>query len=135
MAKAMKRKAVAAKATKKKATTAKTMKKTTESVIQHHVQALMSRDLDEILKDYCEESVLCTPMGTAKGLKGIRESFIAALGMLTPEAMGNMKAIKQDIQGEYAYALWSALPAVKLGSDTFHVHNGIIIMQSFVGQM
>ena len=134
-AKAPKKKAVAAKATKKKTATTKATKKTTESVLQHHVQALMARDLDEILKDYCEESVLCTPMGTTKGLKGIRESFTGALGMLTPEAMGNMKSIKQDIHGEYAYALWSALPTVKFAGDTFHVHNGIIIMQTFVGQV
>ncbi len=110
-------------------------KATTESVLQHHVQALMSRDLDEILKDYCEDSVMCTPMGTAKGIKGIRESFTAALGMLTPEAMANMKTTKQEIHGDYAYILWSALPAVPFGGDTFHVHNGIIMMQSFVGQM
>lgn len=110
-------------------------KTTTESVLKHHVQALMSRNLDEILKDYCEDSVMCSPMGTAKGLKGIRETFTAALGMLPPEAMANMKTIKQDIDGEYAYVLWSALPVVKFAGDTFHVHNGIIIMQSFVGQM
>jgi ketosteroid isomerase-like protein len=110
-------------------------KATTESVIQHHVQALMSRNLDEIMKDYCEDSVMCSPMGVSKGLKGIRESFTGALGMLTPEAMGNMKSIKQDIVGEYAYALWSALPAVKFAGDTFHIHNGKILMQSFISPM
>jgi ketosteroid isomerase-like protein len=110
-------------------------KTTTESVLKHHVQALMSRDLDEIMKDYCKDSVLCTPGGISKGLKDIREGFTAALGMLPPEAMANMKTIKQDIDGEYAYVLWSALPTVKFAGDTFHVHNGIIIMQSFVGQM
>ena len=133
-AKATKKKAVTAKATKKKAATAKATKKTTESVLQHHVQALMARNLEEIIKDYCEDSLLCTPMGTTKGLKGIRESFTMALGMLTPEAMGNMKSIKQDIHGEYAYVLWSALPAVTFAGDTFHVRNGKIIMQTFVGQ-
>jgi len=132
--KATKKKTVAVRATKKKTVAVKATKKTTESVLQHHVRALMSRDLDEILKDYCEESVLCTPMGTAKGLKGIRESFVAALGMLTPEAMGNMKTAKQDINGEYAYVVWSAMPTVKLGSDTFHVRNGVIMLQTFVGQ-
>ena len=133
--KATKKKAVAVKATKKKTVAAKATKKTTESVLQHHVRALMSRDLDEILKDYCEESILCSPMGTSKGLKSIRESFKAALGMLTPQAMGNMKTSKQDINGEYAYVVWTALPTVKLGSDTFHVRNGVILLQTFVAQM
>jgi len=133
-AKAPKKKAVAAKATKKKTATTKATKKTTESVLQHHVQALMARDLDEILKDYCEESVLCTPMGTSKGLKALRESFKAALGMLTPESLANMKSTKQDIIGDYAYVVWTALPTIKLGSDTFHVHDGVIMLQTFVGQ-
>jgi len=134
-AKATKKKTAAVKATKEKAVGVKATKKTTASVIQHHVQALMARNLDEILKDYCEDSVLCSPMGTSKGLKSIRESFKAALGMLTPEAMGNMKTIKQDINGEYVYVIWSALPAVPFGSDTMHVHDGKIIMQTFVTQM
>lgn len=135
VAKATKKKAVAPKATKKKPVAVKATKKTTGSVLQHHLQALLARNLDEIIKDYCEDSVLCLPMGTAKGLKSIRESFTAAIGMLTPEALGNFKTIKQDTDGEYAYILWSALPVVKFAGDTFHVHDGKIIMQTFVSQM
>ena len=134
-AKATKKKVVAAKVPKKKTAAVKATKKTTASVLQHHVQALLARKLDEILKDYCEDSVLCSPMGTSKGLKSIRESFKAALEMFTPESMANMKTIKQDVNGEYVYVIWSALPAVPFGSDTMHIHDGKIIMQTFVSQM
>jgi hypothetical protein len=133
--KATQKKAAGVKATKKKAVATKATKKTTESVVRHHVQALLARNLDELLKDYCEDSVLCSPMGTSKGLKSIRESFKAALGMLTPEAMANMKNIKQDVNGEYVYVIWSALPAVPFASDTFHIHDGKILMQTFVTPM
>ncbi len=109
--------------------------KTTEAVVGHHVQALMAGDIDEIMKDYTEESVVFSPNGTVKGLTAIRGSFTAIVGMLTPEVMGNMKVIKADNSGEYSYTLWSALPAVTFGGDTFHVRNGKIIKQSFVGQM
>lgn len=135
VAKATKKKAIVAKATKKKPVAAKATKKTTESVLQHHMQALLARNLDEILKDYCKASILCTPMGTARGLKEIQDFFAQALSGFTPEALANMKNIRQEIDGDYAYILWSALPVVSFGGDTFHVRDGKIIMQTFVSQM
>jgi ketosteroid isomerase-like protein len=110
-------------------------KNTTEAVLKHHVQALTSRNLDGLMEDYTRDSVLFSPNGASKGLQSIRAGFTAVLGMMTPEAMANMKVIKQDIDGEYAYMLWSAVPVVPFGGDTFYVHNGKIVMQSFVGQM
>jgi hypothetical protein len=133
--KATQKKTVPAKAAKKKTAAVKKAKKTTASVLRHHTQALISRKLDEILKDYCEESLVCTPMGTARGLKEIRDTFMAALNTFTPEALANMKSIRQEINGDYAYILWSALPVVSFGGDTFHVRDGKIIMQTFVSQM
>jgi ketosteroid isomerase-like protein len=105
-------------------------KPTTEAVLQHHGQALMSRNVDELIKDYTEDSVFFTPNGVAKGLKGIRAAFTGLMAMFPPEVSANMKNIKQEIDGEYAYVIWTMLPAVKSGSDTFHVHNGKIMMQS-----
>lgn len=106
-----------------------------EAVLNHHVQALISRNIDNIMEDYTDDSVVFTPTATFKGLQGIRAGFTAMLGMFTPEVLANMKANKQEIEGEYAYVLWSALPAVPFGGDTFYVHDGKIIMQSFVGQL
>jgi hypothetical protein len=133
-AKTTKKKLAGAKVTRKKVTAAKAKKKTTGSVLQHHVQALVSRKLDEIMEDYCEQSLLCTPMGTSRGLKEIRDAFAAVLSGFPAEVMANMKNIKQEIHGDYAYILWSALPVVPFGGDTFHIRNGVIMMQTFVGQ-
>jgi len=133
--KATKKKTTITKAAKKKTAAAKATKKTTGLVLQHHLQALLSRKMNEIIKDYCEESLVCTPMGAARGLKEIRDTFTGALQMLTPEAMANMKVSKQEINGDYAYVLWSAPPVVTFAGDTFHVHDGVIMMQTFVGQM
>jgi ketosteroid isomerase-like protein len=141
MAKAIKKKAAPVKATKKKAAPlkakkapAKATKKTTASVLQHHVQALLSRKLDELIKDYCEESVMCTAEGTARGLEGIRAMFGGLMKAFPPEVSANMKNIKQDINGEYAYVIWTMPPAVKLGSDTFHVRDGKIMLQTVIIQ-
>ncbi|MBC7811713.1 MAG: nuclear transport factor 2 family protein [Burkholderiales bacterium] len=108
---------------------------TTESVLGQHVQALVSRNLDSIMADFSDDAVLFSPNGAFKGTENIRAFFTAALEMLAPESMANLTVIKQDIDGEYAYVLWSASPAVSFAGDTFCVHDGKIVLQSFVTQM
>jgi ketosteroid isomerase-like protein len=105
-------------------------KATIEAVMQHHAQALLSGNLDELLKDYTKDSVMFTPMETYKGPERIREAFAGLMKMLPPEAIANFRITKQEIQGEYVYVLWTALPTFPSAGDTFHVRNGKIIMQS-----
>jgi len=107
---------------------------TIEAVLAHHGQALASRNIDDILKDYTPDSVIFAPTGICKGLESIRAAFTGFLGLMTPEAISNMKMIKQDVHDEYVYVIWSALPAVTFGSDTLRIRNGKIIMQSVVFQ-
>ena len=107
-------------------------KATVETVMQHHAQALMSGNLDELLKDYTKDSVLFTPTETFKGLERIKAAFAGMMKMLPPEAIANFKVTKQEIQGEYVYLLWTALPTFPFAGDTFHIHNGKIMMQSVV---
>ena len=107
-------------------------KATVEAVMQHHAQALASGNLDELIKDYIKDSVFFTPIETYKGLEGIKVAFAAMMKMLPPEAKANFKVTKQEIQGEYVYLLWTALPTIPFAGDTFHIHNGKIIMQSGV---
>ena len=105
---------------------------TTEQVMQHHEAALLSGNLDELAKDYTEDSVLITPIETYKGPESIKAAFAAMMSTLTPEALANFKVTKQDVQGEYVYLLWKAPPTFPFAGDTFHVHNGRIMMQSVV---
>jgi ketosteroid isomerase-like protein len=105
-------------------------KATNEAVMQHHGQALLSGNLDELLKDYTRDSVMFTPMETYKGPERIREAFAGLMKMLPPESLANFKVTRQEIQGEYVYLLWMAPPAVPSAGDTFHIHNGKIVMQS-----
>lgn len=105
---------------------------TTEAVMQHHEAALLSGNLDELAKDYTEDSVLFTPIETYKGPESIKAAFAAMMKMLAPEALANFKVTKQDIQGEYVYLLWMAPPTFPFAGDTFHVHDGKIMMQSVV---
>ena len=105
---------------------------TTEQVMQHHEAALLSGNLDELAKDYTEDSVLIVPTETYKGPESIKAAFAAMMATLTPEALANFKVTKQDIRGEYAYLLWTAAPVFSFAGDTFHIRNGKIMMQSVV---
>jgi ketosteroid isomerase-like protein len=105
---------------------------TTAAVMQHHEAALLSGNLDELAKDYTEDSVLITPIETYKGPESIKAAFAALMKTRTPEALANFKVTKQDIQGEYVYLLWTAAPIFPFAGDTFHIHNGKIMMQSVV---
>ena len=105
---------------------------TTEQVMQHHEAALLSGNFDELAKDYTDDSVLITPIETYKGPESIKAAFAAMMSRLTPEALANFKVTKRDTQGEYVYLLWKAPPTFPFAGDTFHVHNGRIMMQSVV---
>jgi ketosteroid isomerase-like protein len=107
-------------------------KATIEAVMQHHGQALMSGNLDDLVKDYTKDSVLFTPAETFKGLESIKGAFAMLMKMLPPEALANFKITKQETQGEHVYLLWTAPPTVPFAGDTFHIHNGKIMMQSVV---
>ncbi len=107
--------------------------RTIESVIGHHVQALASGDLKNILEDYADDAVMFSPGGAFQGKEGIKTCFTQVLKTLKPEIIQNMKLIKQDIVGDYVYVVWSA-PGIPLGSDTICIRDGKIVMQSFVSQ-
>jgi ketosteroid isomerase-like protein len=105
---------------------------TTQSVLTQHVQALISRNLDSIVGDYAADGVVFTPNGAFKGHEQIRAFFEASLQMLTVDALNALKVSRQEIDGEFAYVLWSAGTVIPFAGDTFCVHDGKIVMQSFV---
>jgi hypothetical protein len=51
------------------------MARTPQEIFDHHIHALVSRDVDDLLTDYDDDSTLVTPAGVAHGLDGIRAAF------------------------------------------------------------
>jgi hypothetical protein len=43
--------------------------------------------------------------------------------------------VRQDVDGEVAYLVWSAPPLADLTTDTFVVRDGKIVIQTFVAHM
>lgn len=103
----------------------------TQEVVTRHLTAFNNADVDEILKDFTEDSELLTPDGTLKGLTIIR-SFYGEVFKMVPK--GSALEIKQMmIRGNVAYVAWtceSSLVTIPIGADTFIVENDKIKYQT-----
>jgi ketosteroid isomerase-like protein len=102
----------------------------TEAIFVHHTQSLFGGQLEDVLSDYTEDSVLFTPNGVFKGLAGMREFFGNAIKDMPPDWVKNFTMVRQDVEGETVYILWKSEPFVPLSTDTFIVHKGKIMVQT-----
>ena len=110
---------------------------TTEEVLQRHVKCFFEGDLEGIVSDYSADAVLFTSNGPLKGHEAIREFFRRLIKEFSqPGTRFSMQL--QSIDGEFAYALWSAETAdnvYEMATDTHVVRDGKIIAQSFAAQI
>ena len=106
---------------------------TTAQVLDHHLAAFGSLDMDAILEDYTDNSTILTPNGAVKGLAEIRSAFAELFAEFgKPGATFEMK--QKIIEGNVAYILWTAQTAdniYELGTDTFVIRESKIAVQSF----
>ena len=107
----------------------------TEATLGRHLESVVARDVDRVMADYTDSSVIFTPDGPARGLDAIRGFFTNMLPVLTDEVLGNFKMVRQDVDGEVAYIVWSAPPLADLATDTFVVRDGKIVVPTFVAHM
>jgi hypothetical protein len=106
------------------------MSRTPQEVFAHHGQALAAGDLDEIVADYANDSVLITPSGIARGKDGIRKVFAKLLADV-PNATWDLKT--QLFDDEVLFLEWAADSTVNRvddGVDTFVFRDGMIRAQT-----
>jgi len=108
----------------------------TNDVLQNHLDCFARRDLAGILADYAPDAVLFTPEGSLRGEAAIRplfESMLAEFGK--PGAEFRMR--QRIVDGDHAFIVWTARTAdrnYELGTDTFVIRDGKIILQSFASK-
>jgi ketosteroid isomerase-like protein len=110
----------------------------TAQVLSHHLRALGAGNLDEVLVDYVEDSVLVTPDGSIKGLAGIRAAFEGFLSGLFKPGTYELALDARHVEGEVAYITWHAKCAaadIVHGTDTFIVKDGKILVQTFAAKV
>jgi len=105
-----------------------TPSRTPQEVFAHHGTALATGDLDEIVVDYAEDSVLLSPAGVARGRDTIRRVFAILLADL-PDADWDLKIFDEDV----LFLEWTAdsdISRVDDGVDTFVFRDGMIRTQT-----
>ncbi|RYZ53884.1 MAG: nuclear transport factor 2 family protein [Sphingobacteriales bacterium] len=99
----------------------------TREVLIHHLTAFGNNDLDEILKDYTEESEVLTPDGPLKGLVAIHRFFAEYFATIPTGSTFDMKQL--TVTGNAAYIVWaseSQVASIPMGTDTFFLQDGKI---------
>ena len=104
---------------------------TTATTLTQHLQAILQTDVDAIMRDYTEASVLVTPNGQLAGLAAIRGFFSQFIAKSPPELLKAMTLTHQAVTGEIAYITWKAEPFIPFASDTFLIRDGTIVVQTF----
>ena len=118
---------------------AETTKKmaSTKDVVDRHLKCFGEGDLEGILSDYAPGAVMFTSDGPLRGADAMRPLFQAMIAEFRkPGAVFNMK--RQFVEGDYAYILWTAETAdnvYDVGTDTFVVRDGKIVIQSYTGKI
>jgi hypothetical protein len=107
----------------------------TKKVVEHHVESLIRLNVEEILTGYTEESILFTPSGPVQGLSGLKQVFEAFFQAMPEGLIENLEFIRKDYVKDTAYLLWKSGENAPLGTDTFFVKDGKILVQTFAAYL
>ncbi|MFB9823185.1 nuclear transport factor 2 family protein [Halobaculum roseum] len=106
---------------------------TTESVLDHHLDAFATQDMEEMLADYTDDSVVITnTAGTFHGLDEIRTLFEGLFAEFEQEGV-DFQLDRKVVEDDIAYIVWHAETpdnSYEFATDTFHVHDGVISTQT-----
>jgi predicted SnoaL-like aldol condensation-catalyzing enzyme len=108
-----------------------------KALLTHHLSSFQDNDLDAVVSDYTDESVLVTPEATYTGRKEIR-GFFSRLIPQFPKQGTRFQLDKMVVNEGLVFIVWHATTptlTVPLASDTFLVKDGKILRQTFVGQL
>jgi ketosteroid isomerase-like protein len=105
-------------------------KRSTKEAFYHHVQAVQSENLDDIVADFHEDAVFLTPGRVRRGRDGVREAFAELLGAM-PHATWETRSL--TFADDVVLAQWSAQGGdnrVDDGVDTIVFRDGLITVHS-----
>jgi ketosteroid isomerase-like protein len=103
-------------------------------VFDHHIRALGKGDLDDILSDYTEDSVVIGPDGVVKGRQAISTLFQGFLSGLLKPGTWELGLDVEHVHDDLVYVIWHAkcAPAdVAFAADTFVIRDGKIAVHTF----
>jgi ketosteroid isomerase-like protein len=109
----------------------------TQAILDHHLQCFATCNLEGVLEDYTDDSVLLTPMGAFRGREALRGFFTMAFAEFSKP--GTTLAMKMSmVEGDCAFIVWDAETAdnkYEDAQDTFIVREGVIVVQTYSGKV
>lgn len=110
---------------------------TSEAVLQNHLSSFMENNLNALMTDYTNDSILITPDTNYTGLEEIEGFFIDLMSHF-PKKKSIVELDKTVIDDELVYIVWHGkTPSleVSFATDTFIIKNSKILRQTFAGQL
>ncbi|MGE5107551.1 MAG: nuclear transport factor 2 family protein [Sphingobacteriales bacterium] len=114
-----------------------TLSEDPKNIIMHHLSSFQESDLDALMSDYTNESVLITPDATYTGPLEIKPFFVSIMKHF-PKQKSSFQLDKVEANDRLVYIVWHAkTPSldVPLATDTFIIKDGKIYQQTFAGQL
>lgn len=108
-----------------------------ESVFQHHLDAFAAGDVDEILKDYTDSTIVIYNERVARGREEIREFFDHWLESLLPPGC-RFDLEHRQVVDDMVFITWTAETeklVFELGTDTFLIRDGKIVRQTVAAKI
>ena len=108
-----------------------------ESIIRRHLRSFQDNDLDILLCDYTNESVLVTQEATYVGVDNIKSFFIELVRNF-PKGKSRFELDKFEVNDDLVFIVWHGKTPnleVSFGTDTFVIKEGKIRQQTFAGQL
>ena len=110
---------------------------TTEEVLFHHLQAIQSGDLDAVVSDYADNSLMFTIDAVLKGRDEIRQ-FFALVSNSSPSSDTRFDVLNMVIEGEFAYmvsSMDSTYFSIPFGIDTFVIRDSKIVAHTYIAHI
>jgi ketosteroid isomerase-like protein len=111
--------------------------KESKNLLLHHLHCFLDNDLESLMNDYTEHSVMITRDKTYYGKVQIK-GFFSELMKHFPAKSSDFKLEKLEVSDEVAFIVWQATtPTVQVsfGTDTFLIKKSKIYRQTFAGEM
>lgn len=108
-----------------------------EAVFQHHLEAFAAGDIDEILKDYTDETIVIYDDRVARGREEIRKFFSHWLENLLPPGC-RFDLERLQAVDDLVFITWTAETdrlRFELGTDTFLIRGGKVVRQTVAAKI
>jgi hypothetical protein len=109
----------------------------TDPVLDHHLEAFGNQELEAVMTDYDDDSIVVTNLGVFRGLEEIEGLFADLFDEFSQE--GSVIEVDDTIvEGDFAYLLWHGETpdnVYEFCTDTFYIPEETIDFQTFAGNI